>query len=90
MARMKSFAALTVRGTGSHIISCFLRLRKDEIRPFSRRSGFHREAISSRAAGFHPSRKTDFIEKTSLPKQRGLFWCEGGDLNPHEVAFTRT
>ena len=28
-------------------------------------SGFHREAISPRAAGFHPSARTDFVEKST-------------------------
>ena len=51
---------------------------KDEIRSVHRpRSGSHRAAISSRAAGFHPSAGTDLTEKSTC--FRKCFFLVGED-----------
>ena len=61
----------------------FVLAYKGEIKSVhTRASGFHREAISPRAAGFHPSVRTDFVEKSPMRSIR-LFSGGGGRIRLH-------
>ena len=51
--------------------------------------------------GLYEKNKTDYLSETGEVREKrkelgyktypsSVQWCEGADLNPHEVAFTRT
>ena len=51
-----------------------VRFARDEIKSVLQPDevGFHHEAISSTEGGFHPSARTDLVEKSTL--SRAFFW----------------